>query len=119
MEGCDLAMDRLTARLESRSLVKFILGLTNFDMAEIRFLTHVYTLAGADIIDVPADPGVVMASRGAMEEIRDQVPDMGELPSLMVSVALKHDPQSPWIPHSRRRSCPPQPSSSQTTWKRA
>ena len=91
-------MDRLTARLESRSLVKFILGLTNFDVAEIRFLTKVYTLAGADIIDVAADLGIVVATRDAMEEIRDQFPDLGAPPSLMVSVALERDPHIGGVP---------------------
>ena len=91
-------MDRLTARLESRSLVKFILGLTNFDVAEIRALTQVYTLAGADIIDVAADPGIVVATRQAMEETRHQFPDLGDPPGLMVSVALERDPHIVGVP---------------------
>lgn len=85
-------MDRLAARLESRSLVKFILGLTNFDLAEIRFLTQAYTLAGVDVIDVAADPAIVSHVRQAMDDIREEIPDLGPLPRIMVSAALAHDP---------------------------
>jgi hypothetical protein len=85
-------MDRLGARLESRSLVKFILGLTNFDRAEIDFLTRVYTLAGVDVIDIAADVGTVVATRGAIAAVRDEVPAAADAPAVMVSVALAHDP---------------------------
>ena len=85
-------MDRLAARLESRSLVKFILGLTNFDLPEIRFLTQVYTLAGADIIDVAAEPAIVATARQAMADIGRQLPSLKDRPAIMVSTALAHDP---------------------------
>ncbi len=85
-------MDHLAKRLESRSLFKFIVGMTNFDLAELRFLAQVYTLAGADIIDVAAEPTVVAATRRALAAIRGQLPSLSDLPRIMVSAALAHDP---------------------------
>ena len=91
-------MNPLASRLKSRSLFKFILGLTNFDMAEIRFLTQVYTLAGTDIIDVAAEPEVVAATRRAMADLREEYPNLPDPPRIMVSAALTHDPHIEGVP---------------------
>ena len=85
-------MDCLAARLASRSLVKVILGITNFDVREARFLSTVYTLAGADVIDLPAEPAIVTAAKRAIADIRAQFPLLPAAPRLMVSVALAGDP---------------------------
>jgi|GEM_PF-6288995 len=85
-------MDHVAARLASRRLVKVIIGLTHFDLAEIRDLTRVYTFAGADIIDVAAAPDVVAAARAAMSGIENEFPGHGGATRLMVSAALAHDP---------------------------
>lgn len=84
--------DRLTTRLESRSLVKCILGLTNFDVAAIAFLTQIYARAGADVIDVAADPRIVQVAHAAIEEARNRSPGTAEPPALMISLALERDP---------------------------
>jgi hypothetical protein len=85
-------MDGVGMRLRSRSLVKFIVGMTTFDPAETRFLAQVYALAGADIIDVAAEPGIVRATRRAVAEVRDALPDPADPPRIMVSTALPRDP---------------------------
>jgi hypothetical protein len=91
-------VDGLAKRLQSRSLFKFIVGMTNFDLAELRFLTQVYTLAGADIIDIAAEPEMVVATRQAMAAIGEQWPSAAGLPRIMVSAALAQDPHIEGVP---------------------
>lgn len=85
-------MDSLSESLQSRSVFKFIIGINNYDWDDIRFLTQVYTLAGADIVDVAGRPDVVVATREAMTQVGRQFPDHLPKSKIMVSLALEHDP---------------------------
>ncbi len=85
-------MNGFAERLQSRSVFKFIVGINNWDQDEVRFLTHVYGVGGADIIDVAARPDVVAATRQALAEARTPEGERGPAPHIMASLALKHDP---------------------------
>jgi hypothetical protein len=86
-----IEMDRWTERLASRTAVKVIVGLTCFDRAEVAFLTRLYALAGADVVDVAAEPGVVTAARRAATEAAAASPGTAP-PAIMASLALASDP---------------------------
>jgi Fe-S-cluster-containing hydrogenase component 2 len=66
----------------------------------VRSLTLAYTLAGADCIDVAADPAVIAAAQAALQVARDLARDAqergfgykGNLPFLMVSLNDGEDP---------------------------
>ncbi len=87
-------MDNLAESLQTRTLFKFIIGINNFDREDIRFLTQVYTLAGADIIDVAARPDVVASARDAMTQLREGFPDRPQTSKIMASLALDRDPHA-------------------------
>lgn len=78
-------------RLASRSAVKVIVGLTRFDRVEVAFLTRLYALAGADVLDVAAEPGVVASARRAAAEAVAGSPGAAR-PAIMASLALACDP---------------------------
>lgn len=84
--------DSLTEALESRTAFKFIIGIQNGDCADVRFLTQVYALAGADIIDVAARPDVVAATVEALAQARRQSVHSPAGTRVMVSLALERDP---------------------------
>ena len=84
--------DSLTEALESRTAFKFIIGIQNGDCADVRFLTQIYALAGADIIDVAARPDVVAATVEALAQARRQSVHSPAGTRVMVSLALERDP---------------------------
>ena len=99
-------MDSFASALEAGTVFKFITGIGNFDGDDIRFLAHVYALAGADIIDVAARPDVVAAARGALDEAVGRHPRRRSetAPRLMASLALERDPhvEAAWTPTGHR-----------------
>lgn len=84
-------MDPLLENLQARTVFKLIIGITNFEVDNVRFLAQVYTLAGADIIDVAARPDIVAATSEAISTIQKQFPDIPR-PKIMVSLGLEGDP---------------------------
>lgn len=103
-------MDRLTARLRLRSLVKIIVGLTDFDLLEVAFLTKVYTLAGADVIDVAAAPATVRAAVCAVKAAAPGPAAAQRRPRIMVSAALAGDPhvEGPALTRDQRAAIVPE-----------
>ncbi len=72
------------AALRSGQWFKLICGASYQYLPAIRNLCFVYTLGGADCIDVAADPGVVAAAREGITAARYFAP--GPMPWLMVSI---------------------------------
>ncbi len=70
--------------LRSGQWFKLICGASYQYLPAIRNLCFIYTLGGADCIDVAADPGVIGAARSGIEEARHYEPDRS--PWLMVSI---------------------------------
>ncbi|MDB9376124.1 circadian clock protein LdpA [Nodularia sphaerocarpa] len=96
-------MTDLFAPLESLKAghwFKLICGASFQHLPSVRSLTLAYTLAGADCIDVAADPAVIAAAQEALEVARHLVKDakargygyQGKLPFLMVSLNDGEDP---------------------------
>ncbi|HYW19503.1 MAG TPA: LdpA C-terminal domain-containing domain [Nodularia sp. (in: cyanobacteria)] len=96
-------MTDLFAPLESLKAghwFKLICGASFQHLPSVRSLTLAYTLAGADCIDVAADPAVIVAAQEGLEVARHLVKDAkargygyeGNLPFLMVSVNDGEDP---------------------------
>ncbi|WP_071189267.1 LdpA C-terminal domain-containing domain [Trichormus sp. NMC-1] len=79
---------------------KLICGASYQHLPAVRSLTLAYTLAGADCIDVAADPAVVAAAQAGLLAAKDLVRDaqergfgfQGNLPLLMVSLNDGEDP---------------------------
>jgi Fe-S-cluster-containing hydrogenase component 2 len=79
---------------------KLICGASFQHLPAVRSLTLAYALAGADCIDVAADPAVIAAAQEALEVARHLVKDakargygyQGKLPFLMVSLNDGEDP---------------------------
>ena len=78
---------------------KLICGASFQDLSTVRSLTLAYTLAGADCVDVAADPAVIRAAKEALEVARtlaDAAAAKGfqwrSLPWLMVSLNDGEDP---------------------------
>ena len=79
---------------------KLICGASFQHLPAVRSLTLAYTLAGADCIDVAADPAVIAAAQEGIEVARRLVKDakargyayQGNLPFLMVSLNDGEDP---------------------------
>jgi len=93
---------------------KLICGASYQHLPAVRSLTLAYTLAGADCIDVAADPAVIAAAQAGLLAAKDLVRDaqergfgfQGNLPLLMVSLNDGEDP------HFRKAefnssNCPP------------
>jgi Fe-S-cluster-containing hydrogenase component 2 len=86
--------------LQTGRWVKLICGASYQDMPAIRCLAMLYTLAGVDCIDVAADPAVIAAAQGGVQDAqrlasRFQIGDCslsGEKPWLMVSLNDSEDP---------------------------
>jgi len=96
--------------LRAGTWFKLICGASNQDLPAIRDLTFVYTLAGADCVDVAADPGVIHAARGAIDDAvgfaKEKYGITIRPPWLMMSINDDEDP------HFRKavfdpRKCPP------------
>ncbi|WP_089094070.1 circadian clock protein LdpA [Nodularia sp. NIES-3585] len=79
---------------------KLICGASFQHLPSVRSLTLAYTLAGADCIDVAADPAVVAAAQSGLQVARHLLEDaktrgygyQGNLPFLMVSLNDGEDP---------------------------
>ncbi|MFN6569764.1 circadian clock protein LdpA [Dendronalium sp. ChiSLP03b] len=79
---------------------KLICGASFQHLAAVRSLTLAYTLAGADCIDVAADPAVIAAAQEALQVAKHLARDAqergfgckGNLPFLMVSLNDGEDP---------------------------
>lgn len=85
-------MESLTEPLRSRNAFKFIVGINRVDWADLRFLTRIYSLAGADIIDVAGRPEACATARAAVAQARQQEATGSPGPAIMASLALPHDP---------------------------
>ncbi|MFN6513665.1 MAG: circadian clock protein LdpA [Nostoc sp. CreGUA01] len=96
-------MTDLFAPLQSLKLgrwFKLICGASFQHLPAVRSLTLAYTLAGADCIDVAADPAVIAAAQAALEVAKDLAGDAqergfgykGNSPLLMVSLNDGEDP---------------------------
>ncbi|MEO0868590.1 MAG: LdpA C-terminal domain-containing domain [Cyanobacteria bacterium J06642_11] len=79
---------------------KLICGASYQDVAKVRNLALVYSLAGVDCIDLAADLAVVHAVRQGIDAARSLIPDIS--PLLMVSLNDGQDP------HFRKASFNPQ-----------
>jgi Fe-S-cluster-containing hydrogenase component 2 len=79
---------------------KLICGASFQHLPAVRSLTLAYTLAGADCIDVAADPAVVVATQAGLQAAKDLAREAqkqgfgfkGDLPLLMVSLNDGEDP---------------------------
>jgi Fe-S-cluster-containing hydrogenase component 2 len=86
--------------LKQGNWFKLICGASFQHLPAVRSLTLAYTLAGADCIDVAADPAVIAAAQAALQVARDLARDAqergfgykGNLPFLMVSLNDGEDP---------------------------
>ncbi len=96
-------MTDLFAPLQSLKLghwFKLICGASFQHLPAVRSLTLAYTLAGADCIDVAADPAVIAAAQAALQVAKDLAGDAqergfgykGNSPLLMVSLNDGEDP---------------------------
>jgi Fe-S-cluster-containing hydrogenase component 2 len=84
--------DPLTS-LQRGHWFKLICGASFQDLPTIRSLAIAYALAGADCIDVAADPAVIEAVREALAVARNlEARDRSSLPWLMVSLNDGEDP---------------------------
>lgn len=81
---------------ERRGVFKLVCGAGNEDPEEVRRLAMIYTLAGAVIHDVSANPEVVIAAREGIEEAYRMAPSQGKVipirPFINVSIGIKGDP---------------------------
>jgi Fe-S-cluster-containing hydrogenase component 2 len=100
--------------LKQGNWFKLICGASFQHLPAVRSLTLAYTLAGADCIDVAADPAVISAAQEALKVAKTLVKDAqtrgfnykGSSPLLMVSLNDGEDP------HFRKaefnpQDCPP------------
>ncbi|WP_193199696.1 circadian clock protein LdpA [Nostoc sp. MG11] len=86
--------------LKQGNWFKLICGASFQHLPAVRSLTLAYTLAGADCIDVAADPAVIAAAQAALQVARDLARDAqergfgykGNSPFLMVSLNDGEDP---------------------------
>jgi Fe-S-cluster-containing hydrogenase component 2 len=85
--------------LKQGNWFKLICGASFQHLPAVRSLTLAYTLAGADCIDVAADPAVIAAAQAALQVARDLTRDAqergfgkGNSPFLMVSLNDGEDP---------------------------
>ncbi|NJM98138.1 MAG: 4Fe-4S ferredoxin [Phormidesmis sp. RL_2_1] len=81
--------------LQLGSWFKLICGASYQDLAAVRNLTLAYALAGADCIDVAADPAVIRAAKAGLDKagpIADEAGRQYVRPWLMVSMSAGADP---------------------------
>lgn len=98
---------RKEAVLRSHRWFKLICGASYQDLPTIRNLTLVYTLAGADCIDVGADPALVHSAREGIERALQLDPHR-ERPYVMVSLNDGPDPhfrKASFLAHDCLRNC--------------
>lgn len=112
-------MPRLHPLLASgRRYFKLICGANFTDYAQLRYLAAVYSLAGADMIDVAATPEAVLAALAGIADARAQALRFAGAaePVVMVSVTATDDPhcrlavktpeRCSWICPHCRDACP-------------
>ena len=95
-----LGEDSPLQSLRTGRWVKLICGASYQDMPAIRCLAMLYTLAGVDCIDVAADPAVIAAAQGGVQDARQLVARFGisdcslsdKKPWLMASLNDSKDP---------------------------
>ena len=103
--------------LEQGSWFKLICGASFQHLPAVRTLVLAYTLAGADCIDLAADPAVIAAAQAALVVAKTLVAESqqrgfsfnGNLPLLMVSLNDGEDPhfrKAEFDPGSCPPSCP-------------
>ncbi|MEH2354579.1 circadian clock protein LdpA [Nostoc sp.] len=96
---------------------KLICGASFQHLPAVRSLTLAYTLAGADCIDVAADPAVIAAAQSGLQAAKSLAKDAqkrgfdykGNLPFLMVSLNDGEDPhfrKAEFNPHECPTDCP-------------
>ncbi|MEH2082528.1 MAG: LdpA C-terminal domain-containing domain [Nostoc sp.] len=96
---------------------KLICGASFQHLPAVRSLTLAYTLAGADCIDVAADPAVIAAAQSGLQAAKSLARDAqkrgfdykGNLPFLMVSLNDGEDPhfrKAEFNPHECPTDCP-------------
>ncbi|MDZ7992188.1 MAG: circadian clock protein LdpA [Nostoc sp. EfeVER01] len=96
---------------------KLICGASFQHLPAVRSLTLAYTLAGADCIDVAADPAVIAAAQSGLQAAKSMAKDAqkrgfdykGNLPFLMVSLNDGEDPhfrKAEFNPHECPTDCP-------------
>lgn len=90
--------EKLRASLKNRACFKLVCGAGNEDAEEVKRLSIIYSLAGADILDVSANVDIVeAASRGikAAYDIEGACKrKIKERPYINVSIGLKGDPHA-------------------------
>lgn len=77
--------------LQSRQWFKLICGASYQDLPTIRNLALVYSLAGADCIDVASDPAVIRVAQAGIDRAKELAPAL-EMPLLMASINDGSDP---------------------------
>lgn len=93
--------------LRESNWFKLICGASFQHLPSIRNLALVYTLAGADCIDVAADPAVIAAAQEGVKVARSLAPDKS--PWLMISLNDGEDPhfrKAEFIPTECPPDCP-------------
>ncbi|MDG2992307.1 DUF561 domain-containing protein [Candidatus Synechococcus calcipolaris G9] len=93
------------ASLTQKSWFKLITGASFQDLPQVYNLALAYTLAGADCIDVAADPAVIQAAQEGMDRAIALCPSQPR-PLLMVSINDGEDPhfRKAWF---NPENCPP------------
>lgn len=80
----------------TRCLFKVVCGAGNEDPVEVMRLSQIYTLAGAEMIDISANETIVHACLEGIQRAFDMSPSLGislkHRPFINVSVGLKGDP---------------------------
>ncbi|MEO0767903.1 MAG: LdpA C-terminal domain-containing domain [Cyanobacteria bacterium J06649_4] len=97
MTDCSLTVEEPLRSLQSGNWFKLICGASYQSLPEVRNLTLAYALAGADCIDMAADPAVLSAAKEGLsvaKEIADASAHLStyQRPWLMVSVSAGEDP---------------------------
>lgn len=82
--------------MNRRALFKLVCGAGNEDLAEVRRLATIYTLAGAAMHDISANPDVVLAAKKGIDIAYNIASQLGKRipmrPFLNISIGLKGDP---------------------------
>lgn len=89
-------LKKLKELFEKRCVFKLVCGAGNEDPEEVRRLAMIYTLAGAIIHDVSANPEIVTAAKEGIDEAYLVAPAIGKKidlrPYINVSIGIKGDP---------------------------
>lgn len=87
--------DNLKSILEQEKCFKMICGAGNEDKEQVKRLSFIYTLAGASVLDVSANPEVVKYAKKGIDLAFERAHEFGvsltEKPYIMVSVGMPGD----------------------------